>query len=532
LTWPLVIAVLLVGLALTRWGPLVRFQRRWAWESVKRASEISEGLAGRPMRMRRRFRLALAVLVNRWTATPLQIEPLASDDADTDGQVIAEMIRTAITRVATLGPRAPVVATPFVARPLLSEVADAVSEGPQGRLLASLAQLLGRLVRRDELRLRGAVVQSQSRGPGLALSLTRINGDLIDSLTIWADEYEPKAPEASLDADPTARAMRVSTAAAVWAHFVVLQFRLVLPNQEYRKQLGTHDWQSYAYLSAGARDRFAPQPQPLARALFARAIDADPENLPAQYNLGLMETVDHDEVQATTRLESLQTQLEETAPKARIADALMADRETLDRDPFRYQVASIMASAALNRYTREARDGDPRQQLRWRRGILSRSDSEQLALDDFLGRIEPPMLMRWVMMGTEIGRRSKDDSPLALLARRSIDVSGALDRVELSRGLDSWAGLERGRLTPSEVVERLVKQPVWLTGNTRYELACYYAQHDDVKRALVELRHSFAAGEHRLSWSENDPQLADVRATDGYRALVQQYSGSPLNESQ
>ena len=579
---------MLVAYGLTHSVALVRRQRNWVWRSVKAASEVSEGLAGRPTRARRRLRIGIASVVSRWIATPLQIEALTSEGQGAFGSVISEVLGSAITRVATLGPPSSVVATPFVARPLLHEVADAVSTVPEGRLVASVLQLLGRLVRRDELRLRGAALLSANRGPGLSLTLTRTNGDLIDGLTIWADEYEPHhAPSSTGNTDLTDRLMQVSTAAAVWTHFTILRFRLSLRDEDYRAQLGTHDWQSYAYLRTGARERSVPKPEPHARALFALAVDADPRNLPAQFNLAFTEALERDEAQAATRLASIYDQLEKISLADRTAGSLLSNRQTLDYDPFHFQVVSLWASVAINSYWRETRnqrkpsDGaraaalesllivwrkltaelsilqaalailDPdelisdssppcaalegrqlkkmdrlrqRRDKRWRRGVLSRSDSEQLVLKRMLSRFEPPMLLRWAMMGIEIGR----DAPGygALVAEQRLSRPTELNRVTLTWGLHAWTRGISGTLTPHAVVEHFLHRRARLDGNARYELACYYAQTGDVGRSLEELNHSFGLGEHRALWSDDDPQLARVRDTDEYESLRARYSPS------
>ncbi|HEY6551014.1 MAG TPA: hypothetical protein VIY71_07440 [Solirubrobacterales bacterium] len=533
------------------------------------------------------MRMAVATAVNRWTATPLRIETLNSKVDGMDGEVVAEVLRSAITRLATLGPLAPkMVATPFVARQLLNEVADAVSDVPEGRLVAPIVSLFGRLIRRDELRLRGAVLFSKRRGPGLSLSLVRANGELVDSLTIWVDEYEPRHVRRSDDdkTDIASRMIRVTTAAAVWTHFAILRFRLSLPDDEYRAQLGTPDWQSYAFLRTGAQEEVVPEPEPLARALFARAIDVDPCNFPAQFNLASMEAFERLEKQAADRLEWLHQQLEPNLLEGRAVDSLLSDRSTLDHDPLRFQISSVWASVAINRYFREAEhgtnfkgnpaeeslkqlllvwdvltedlvvleaalailepDGDfhgtpdenspstrraietmnDRRRRRRRRGeksVLSRSDSEQLVLNRFLTRLEPPMLMRWAMMGMEIGRHAPDGATLSGLTDKYSPAD--LDREKLARGLHAWTQTGEGRLTPEAVIEHFVRVRARLDGTTRYELACYYAQIEHTDRALEELRHSLSTGEHRSAWADGDPQLTPVTTTSEYKLLLQEY---------
>jgi hypothetical protein len=584
--WVCLGGLVLAVYALTHWGPLVHRQRSWVWRSTKAASEVSEGLAGRPTRARRRLRVGLAGLIGKGTGTPLQIQPLASQAEGIDGAAVSAVLGSAISRGANLGsPMSPVVATPFVARPLLHEVADAISTVPQGRLLASVLQLLGRVLRRDELRLSGAVLHSGNRGPGLSLTLARRSGDLVDSLTIWADEYEPRhAPAASGDTDLADRLMQVSTAASAWTHFAILRFRLALCREDYRTMLGTPDWQSYAYLRTGARERSVPKPERRARALFALAVDADPRNLPAQFNLAFMETLEHDEVQAAGRLEAIHGRRGEIAID-RTATSLLSDRTTLDYDPFHFQVASIWASAAFNAYWRETRDRrnrkiedrteaatklldvwrvltaeltmlqaalailDPDEQVadvpvtsaseakrlksmdrccrrrnkRWERGILSRSDSEQVALDGLLRRLEAPMLLRWAMMGMAIGDDLRDYEALVQIAPEG---PPDLNRVILTRGLDRWRRYDEGTLTPHAVVERFLSKRARLDGNTRYELACYYAQTDNEVRSLEELEQSFAMGEHRAGWADDDPQLATLRDSDAYELLRERYPAS------
>jgi hypothetical protein len=530
--------------------------------------------------------VSLATLVNSWTATPVQLEALTSETRGLDGAVVSEVLSAAIARVATLGPAgSPVVATPFSARSLLHEVADAVTPVPEARLLAPVFRLLARLTRRDELRLRGAVVLSHNRGPGLSLSLARANGDPVDNLVIWADEYEPHyAPTASAQVDLTDRMVQLSTAAAVWTHFAVLRFRLPLRNEEFRAQLGTADWQSYAYLRTGARERWIPKPEARAQALFALAVDADPNNLPAQFNLALMEALKRENDRAANRLQLVHERLGETGIGRRTADNLLSDRTTLDIDPLRFQVSSLWASAAFSRYWDETRDDrnckqhvkpssneklldvwarltedltvleaalailEPgervlngslrhsplevrhlrrmdrlrqRRDRRWQKGSLSHSDSEQLALRDFLGRLEPAMLLRWALMGLEIGREFGDYDALS---QSTAHGPARLTRVALARGLHDWTRDGASRLSAETVVEHFRKMRGSLRGGARYELACYFAQVENIERSLEELEQSFALGENRVAWAENDPQLETVRETPQYRSLRERYA--------
>jgi hypothetical protein len=156
-----------------------------------------------------------------------------------------------------------------------------------------------------------------------------------------------------------------------------------------------------------------------------------------------------------------------------------------------------------------------------RNGVLSRSTSEQLALRDFLRRIEPAMLLRWAMMSLEVGANLESYAALCDLTARG---PARLNRVTLARGLHKWTRAGETGLSAKAVVEHFHRQPDSLRGNARYELACYFAQIDEPELSLNELEQSLELGENRLAWAENDPQLAKVRECERYQRLRDRYA--------
>jgi hypothetical protein len=62
-------------------------------------------------------------------------------------------------------------------------------------------------------------------------------------------------------------------------------------------------------------------------------------------------------------------------------------------------------------------------------------------------------------------------------------------------------------------VERLLRPevPAWLQGNELFNLACFYATHDQVERAPDVLRRALALRPDLEEWSRKDPDLAALR---------------------
>jgi tetratricopeptide (TPR) repeat protein len=58
-------------------------------------------------------------------------------------------------------------------------------------------------------------------------------------------------------------------------------------------------------------------------------------------------------------------------------------------------------------------------------------------------------------------------------------------------------------------------------GNARYNLACFYALSGQIELALAELREALQLRPSLIEWSQQDPDLAVLRAEPAYQALYQ-----------
>ena len=115
-------------------------------------------------------------------------------------------------------------------------------------------------------------------------------------------------------------------------------------------------WRSYAFMQVGLEGKDHRGPD-LTRALYARAVDADPHNSVAQFNLASLELDDawFEDVRGAglLRLQRVHDELDgdellDCSPCESQADRFERERALLDRDPLHYQVAYKRGACKLN----------------------------------------------------------------------------------------------------------------------------------------------------------------------------------------
>jgi hypothetical protein len=419
-----ILLLLVLGLGRVDW--LVRWQRRCAWD----ANEAARYELFHTPSIARRWTLIKARLwgPSMWlTATPLSMGRFTSRESETEGKTVAGALLAAMARVG--GARrsgANLVAAPVRARAALEEVSDAFKAfTPMGKVVGAVLGLISVTIRgRDDLRLSGHVLPSRERGPGLALTLARASGGLVDSVILWAATYEPQiGPRGESPETRDERLSRLAVAGAAWTHFQVLRYREVLTHKEYRETLGTDDWESYALLQVGVESSQAGDVE-TTRALYARAMDRDTQNLLAHFNLAAMECREPaSQVRAWDHLDWIHHQLYK---------ASWAEFQAPGLEPFHYQVSYKRALAALVAYKRIG-DGDAKEatiarladvwidltravyelehaleelrpkpageeKRRGRRSARNRAQVERTILMSLLERLEGHLLLVWVSM--------------------------------------------------------------------------------------------------------------------------------------
>ncbi len=168
------------------------------------------------------------------------------------------------------------------------EMPDLGDALPQAKGFAAIAAfLLGGIWHKSYV-LDGVVHSPGDRGAGLTLTISRriTRTKLLDSVTLWERDFEPwPHPIRKDDASPY---YRLATLAAVWTGYAVRRkgeaanARITIPN------FATQNWRSYAYFASGA-DRYKRGEPERAQVQFLLAIEIDPDNYLAGYDLAMIE---------------------------------------------------------------------------------------------------------------------------------------------------------------------------------------------------------------------------------------------------
>lgn len=567
-----IVVPLLLSAVVARIPPLVNVFRRWSWSS-QRAEARRVAQPPSAARLKRWWRLVRVATVRfvRALAWPilalrLRVEDFqgsirgrtddGEDEVAIDGASVAATVRVAILRAGATGRSTPLfVSAPFSAAAAFSDVASAVSEVPgKGKLAAAIARLLSlvaRLLGRDELVLSGRVLSSTACGPGVALLIAHANGRVIDSRILWAEKYEVDGHAGQL-IDPTDRLRRVAVAAAVWAQFTMLRTYRALTDRDYEETIGTTEWESYAYHLVATRT--TPEHvghEAVMRALFAHAVDCDPRNMQARFNLAMDALGDpRREESALEELKALHDVLERR-------DAGDSGFEAADQ--FHFQVSQGWAAMALERLLclersarvarsngargARVRDARPTRELkdawsaltqdllrlesalkrtdeavttrwgeRWASSLTIDSGAETVRIDAFMRQLEGRMLAAWASIAFHLERLR------AMQSQTVVQAPGASEEQELGR---AWliARFEEAdcHLVHEAVVrDYLLASPnVLLDESTHYNLACYFADRGLRPEAERELGKAMGTG-HRRKRALADPQLAR------YRSLIAQ----------
>jgi hypothetical protein len=214
--------------------------------------------------------------------------------------------------------------TPYRTSSVLDDIAEAVKGLPRGTALAALIKVGQKLLPRYDMYLTGYLLQSPQRGSGLVLSIVSDAGTVTSSGALWADILEPRLgwPEPGYGAAPKTHAdprtaggdggsgpprsgstpergvgnatadhgsapsdvLRLALAGAVWVQYQLLD---QLGQADFQ-HLHTHSWRSAALFEVAVHDESSRENRDL-RALYALAVDRDPDNLPALFNLAVLE---------------------------------------------------------------------------------------------------------------------------------------------------------------------------------------------------------------------------------------------------
>src|SRR6202046_2815350 len=159
----------------------------WVWKR-----SLPAPLSDTGSRPSQQLLILLALGLAKFAERPLRVEPFEGGK-DVDAAGVSSAWSAAMTRIGSLR-RSGVdsVTAPVAASSALDAIAGGVKAAPAGgELAAALLRLGWWLLARGELQLSGRVLESESAGPGLALTIATASGRTIERLTVWAWEFEP-----------------------------------------------------------------------------------------------------------------------------------------------------------------------------------------------------------------------------------------------------------------------------------------------------------------------------------------------------
>ncbi len=517
----------------------------WVWKRSLPASLSSTG--SRPSQ---KLLDLLAIGLAKFAERPLRVEPFEGGK-DVDAAGVSSALSAAMTRIGSLR-RSGVdsVTAPVAASSALDAIAGGVKAAPAGgELAAALLRLGWWLLARGELQLSGRVLESEAAGPGLALTIATASGRTIERLTVWAWEFEPALGESPSKHAETDRLMCIATAGAVWTHFTILSDIWHLGEKDLRELLQTAVWRSYAFMQVGLEGKDHRGPD-LTRALYARAVDADPHNSVAQFNLASLELDDawFEDVRGAglLRLQRVHDDLDgdemsDCAPRESPADRFEREQALLDRDPLHYQVAYKRGACKLNEDVLADSEQEVDHDGSTSHRRLVPPDADDLAthlrdleetlqvlhvcdarrwpaagskawreLRQMLSAVEGTMLVLWAMVAARAGRADGTMWPADELSDSAEVSEDRSDGGPCEQRSIVIEHLREGTLTPSAAVHFARGNHVWRTSRTRLNLACWYADRELPSEALRELELGLESGGEMAGRRMLDPQLRKV----------------------
>ena len=327
--------VTVIALVLMRWPPL----RRRIRVCAQRHEEIPWWLS--------------------WVAgTALHLGAFTASPGAGDAQALAAVLSAQLGGAGVRRPLAGVdlAATPYRTSSALEDISEAVKGLPNGKALAALIKLGQKLLPRSDLYLTGYLLSSPERGAGLVLSIVSDSGQVRSSGTLWSDILEPTA---TAEQRSKGDVLRLAIAGAVWAQFQLIEEL----NASVTPYAHTVNWRSASLFEVAVHDEGSRDNRGL-RALYALALDRDPDNLPALFNLAVLELHAGFAALACARLLTLLEALKQDETKANEAiqgggaEATTATT-TGKRDPLYYQAHYSLAVALQTVTPGQAADAAP-----------------------------------------------------------------------------------------------------------------------------------------------------------------------------
>jgi hypothetical protein len=464
--------------------------------------------------------------------------------------------------------------TPYRSASVLDNISEAVKELPEGRALAALIKLGQQLLPRDDVYLRGYLLNSPERGAGLVLNLVSDTGQVQSSGTLWADLLEPGSETPAQAADRQASpqpavppdVLRLALAGAAWVQFQLLE-ELGLDDLNHVR---TTNWRSAALFEVAVHDEGHRSEQEL-RALYALALDRDPGNLPALFNLAVLELRTGLYRQAGARLERVLVGLAAVEALRRTAQPDKHNPLADARDPLYYQAhynlavalnaqrlhqeltahtASVLDPMELQDLCRVARELEadierterladgPRHTLKKQKIRNQRDARERL---DILERIEGPFLVlvatRWSQLEADHNLEVPQHAGISKQAAHEdmhhdaapAPAAPQFTRARVCATLAEWehdASCGGPSGSRELAFNRIAGECPEVSYRTHYNRACYATliaqrlgtaaqraseREEVLECALAELEYALEPGD-MVGWAQQDPSLELLRS--------------------
>lgn len=423
-------------------------------------------------------------------------------------------------------------------------------------------------------------------GAGLTLLLVRKNkGEIIANETIWQKDFDPAiTPQEEKDPAPY---YRLAEPAAIWTIF-----HDELPFKKKLTLLGTRDWLSFAYFRAGVRwareDR-----KDKAQKLYLEALNQDTDNRGAWFNLGALDTEAEEYERAIKRLQmarekylfcwskiprnvsmgdipgddsrklrrflvddrgilwaenaeiirsrndktisirengySAEIKLDRMEEKAvlKIRDGRSPDLKVemengepniyahFLKEPVWYK-ATYQLAVTYHYCSMQKQAEDEAENLvaTIQEAIKILQKKEDKALKDFLESFKPMAAIMYagILVGT-----NREGGP-----KLQVNIIDS-DSTKLSYEIITSEGGNGDRIDPDTTK---------LTYRSHYNLACYYSETSNNKKALEHLEYALERGGNIVQWAKNDPSLKRLREDKkgDFDKLIKKYS-APITPS-
>jgi hypothetical protein len=471
-----------------------------------------------------------------FVATPIHVlDFTAHDDKapppnDLQALLVSELPRVASPRHSGVD----VVMAPLSAGTTASQIIDALQKVTQLTHIAAFLSFLRLVLPRDELQLVG-YLQTEDRGLSLSLTMGTARGDAVGSVTL--SDFEFCSPESAAGVGRDVQLRTLAIVGATWTIYEMLK-RRGLTEDDLTSALGTASWKSFGLSRLGAELREAwPD---AARWATAQARDLDPGNIPAHFNLAVIE---------------LHRAITDAEWHLRYVRRMLTERRSSDRESFDalwYQWAynwyalqlnrALARASSLKETTYTVKQEDVTGYASHVSNLLNALDpleerSRPLSMRQFerrelLSDLEMPslVLLAELLAGsiTEASRRPRRYIPFAKPGE------WCPDRAHIDR-LIRQIHYQSQRYVAEMIISYV--QSKALTSRALYNLACYHAgqpgPHEDTKQAenqaLRLLRESFEGSPWLAKWAREDPSLMRLRRERkrAFNKIIKPHTESP-----